>query len=129
MIRADHGYWGAQMIAPYVSEEVAWAVQISPGAALFRRRGVGYTYPEDYDRFFGPDYLPPEYIRKIPRRRATHRWYMTARLVTINDIYSFDDNARSIPEIFTDIIGRNFREPQRRAGLRQLARSRICGAR
>ena len=24
LIRADHGYWGAQMIAPYVSEEVAW---------------------------------------------------------------------------------------------------------
>ncbi len=25
LIRSDHGYWGAQMIAPYVSEEVAWA--------------------------------------------------------------------------------------------------------
>src|SRR5687767_4022493 len=27
LIRADHGYWGEQMIAPYVSEEVAWAVK------------------------------------------------------------------------------------------------------
>ena len=25
LIRSDHGYWGAQMIAPYVSEEIAWA--------------------------------------------------------------------------------------------------------
>src|SRR6185312_4088207 len=25
-IRCDHGYWGAQMIEPYVEEEVAWAV-------------------------------------------------------------------------------------------------------
>ena len=27
LIRTDHGYWGAQLIAPYVDEEVAWAVQ------------------------------------------------------------------------------------------------------
>jgi hypothetical protein len=26
-IRADHGYWGAQMVAPYVEEEVAWAIR------------------------------------------------------------------------------------------------------
>ena len=37
LLRTDHGYWGAQMIAPYVSEEVAWAVQVPPGAALLRR--------------------------------------------------------------------------------------------
>ena len=27
LLRTDHGYWGAQLIAPYVAEEVAWAVQ------------------------------------------------------------------------------------------------------
>jgi hypothetical protein len=26
-IRSDHGYWGGQMIAPYVDEEIAWAVR------------------------------------------------------------------------------------------------------
>jgi hypothetical protein len=26
LVRPDHGYWGAQLIAPYVDEEVTWAV-------------------------------------------------------------------------------------------------------
>ena len=26
-IRTDHGYWCAQMIAPYVDEEIAWAIE------------------------------------------------------------------------------------------------------
>ena len=38
LMRTDHGYWGAQLIAPYVSEEIAWAVQLPPAAALLRRR-------------------------------------------------------------------------------------------
>src|ERR1700746_161996 len=25
-IRADHGYWGAQLVEPYVEPEVAWAI-------------------------------------------------------------------------------------------------------
>jgi predicted HD phosphohydrolase len=24
LLSANHGYWGAQMVAPYVDEEVAW---------------------------------------------------------------------------------------------------------
>src|SRR5690349_23160482 len=27
-IRCDHGYWGAQMIEPYVDEEVAWSIRM-----------------------------------------------------------------------------------------------------
>src|SRR6266404_5277873 len=27
-IRCDHGYWGAQLIEPYVTEEVSWAVRV-----------------------------------------------------------------------------------------------------
>ena len=27
LIRSDHGYWGAQLIEPYVDEEVSWAVR------------------------------------------------------------------------------------------------------
>ena len=26
-IRCDHGYWGAQMIEPYVDEEISWAIR------------------------------------------------------------------------------------------------------
>ncbi len=36
---------------------------------------------------------------------------MTARLVTIYDIYFFDADDSIEPETFNDIIGRNFREP------------------
>ena len=27
LVPANHGYWGAQLVAPYVDEEVAWAIQ------------------------------------------------------------------------------------------------------
>jgi hypothetical protein len=36
---------------------------------------------------------------------------MTSRLVTINDIYSFDPNVTAEFDDFTDIVGRNFRQP------------------
>ena len=26
-IRGDHGYWGAQLVEPYVDEEVSWAIR------------------------------------------------------------------------------------------------------
>jgi len=115
-VRADHGYWGAQMIAPYVDEEVAWAVKYHQPLRYFADEANGYTYPESYHRFFGPDYVPPEYIRRDAEEARNHRWYMTSRLVTIYDIYFFDDPEPIDPEIFTDIIGRNFREPEEGLG-------------
>ena len=53
-LRMDHGYWGAQLIAPYVSEEVAWAVEQHQALRFFADDSVGYAYPEAYVRFFGP---------------------------------------------------------------------------
>jgi hypothetical protein len=116
LIRADHGYWGAQMIAPYVSEEVAWAVQRHQALRYFADESVGYAYPESYHRFFGPDYVPPEYIRRDAEQARAHRWYMTSRLVTLYDIYFFDKSPPIDPEIFTDIIGRHFRQPEEGLG-------------
>jgi hypothetical protein len=111
LIRSDHGYWGAQLIAPYVDEEVAWAVQYHQPLRYFADEAAGYAYPESYNAFFGPDYVPPEYIRRDAEHARGHRWYMTARLVTMYDIYFFDDSPVPDPERFTDIIGRHFREP------------------
>jgi hypothetical protein len=116
LIRVDHGYWGAQLIAPYVSDEVAWAVQNHQALRYFADESVGYSYPQEYVRFFGADYQPPEYIRKAHEAARNHRWYMTSRLVTLNDKYAFDDNVAIDPEIFTDIIGRHFREPREGLG-------------
>ncbi len=116
LIRTDHGYWGAQMIAPYVSEEIAWAVQYHQALRYFADEAVGYSYPESYARFFGPDYVPPDYIRRDAEMAREHRWYMTSRAVTLYDIYFFQDTPVPDPELFTDIIGRNFRQPEEGLG-------------
>jgi hypothetical protein len=111
LLRSDHGYWGAQLIAPYVSEEIAWAVKYHQALRYFADDSVGYAYPESYIRFFGPDYQPPEYIRRDAEVARAHSWYMSSRLVTLYDIYFFEKSAPIDPEIFTDVIGRCFREP------------------
>jgi hypothetical protein len=116
LIRTDHGYWGAQLIAPYVSEEIAWAVKHHQALRYFADESVGYQYPPEYVRFFGADYQPPEYIRQANDYARKHRWYMTSRLVTLNDKYAFDAAVEIDAEIFTDIIGRHFREPREGLG-------------
>lgn len=111
LLRADHGYWGAQMIAPYVDEEVAWAVERHQALRFFADESVGYGYPEAYLRYFGPDYRPPAYIRQAHDEARAHRWYMSARMITLYDVYSFADEAPVGPEAFEDLVGRHFRQP------------------
>ncbi|HWK55132.1 MAG TPA: HD domain-containing protein [Hyphomicrobiales bacterium] len=111
LIRPDHGYWSAQMIAPYVDEEVAWAVKYHQALRYFPDPKVGYAYPESYYRFFGRNYEMPEYLRRDGEYAMTHKWYMTARLVTMYDIYFFEDKASIEPEYFNEVIGRAFRQP------------------
>jgi hypothetical protein len=116
LLRTDHGYWGAQMIAPYVSEEVTWAVEKHQALRYFADEAAGFRYPDAYNQFFGPDFKPPEYLQKAHREARNHRWYMTSRMITIYDVYAFQDNVDIDPEIFTDIIGRHFREPEEGLG-------------
>src|ERR1700759_4926249 len=92
VLPANHGYWGAQLVGPYVDEEVAWAIQKHEALRYFADESVGYNYPQAYIDYFGPDYRPPEYIRREAESERKHRWYMTSRLLTINDIYSFDQD-------------------------------------
>jgi hypothetical protein len=116
LISSDHGYWGAQMIAPYVDEEVAWAVEKHEALRYFADESVGYVYPEAYKDYFGADYNPPDYIHREHEAARAHRWYMTSRLITINDIYSFDPNAEIAFAEFEDVVGRNFRQPSQGLG-------------
>ncbi len=51
-IRADHGYWGAQLVEPYVDEEVAWAIRVHQALRFFPDESVGYEYPDAYRRMF-----------------------------------------------------------------------------
>ncbi len=118
LLRSHHGHWGAQLVAPYVSEEVAWAIRQHEVFRFFPDPAVGYDYPQAYDAFFGADYRPPEHVRHAYRQARSHRWYMTARLVTLNDLYTFDfdpDEAIDISE-FEDELGRCFRQPREGLG-------------
>src|SRR5205085_5255203 len=45
-----------------------------------------------------------------------HKWYMEPRLVTVNDLYAFDPNAKVSIEPFEDIIGRHFKQPKEGLG-------------
>lgn len=109
-IRGDHGYWGEQMLAPYVDAEVAWAIRVHQALRFYPDESVGYTYPDLY-RAFGEDYRPDPYIEQEYQQARKHRWYMTARILTMNDVYSFDPDVVVPLEDFTDILGRNFRQP------------------
>ena len=111
LLSANHGYWGAQLVAPYVEEEVAWAIEKHEALRYFPDESVGYRYPEAYIGYFGADYHPPEYIRREHEAARRHRWYMTSRLITINDIYSFDPDVVVDFDEFEDVVGRNFRQP------------------
>jgi len=112
----DHGYWGAQLIAPYVDEEVAWAVRYHQALRFFPDLNVGYEYPQAYIDLFGQDYKPEPYIYADYEYAKNHKWYGMARLITLNDLYSFDLNATVDLEIFTDIVGRHFRQPKEGLG-------------
>lgn len=112
LIRMDHGYWGAQLIAPYVDEEVAWAVKYHQALRYTPDPKVNYEYPELYLKLFGEDYEPPEYIKQDAAYAMQHPWYMTARYITLYDLYFFDELEEPVTvEFFDDIIARNFRQP------------------
>ena len=115
-IRSDHGYWGSQLIAPYVDEEVSWAIRAHQSLRFFPDESVGYAYPEMYVRLFGEGFEPEPYIKRDYEKARKHKWYMTARMICVNDIYAFDPNAHPVMDDFVDIIGRNFRQPEEGLG-------------
>jgi hypothetical protein len=115
-IQADHGYWGAQLLEPYVDEEITWAIRMHQALRFYPDESVGYTYPEQYVRNFGPDYKPEPYIEAAYKAALKHKWYMTSRFITVNDLYSFDPNVEVHLEDFVDILGRNFRQPEEGLG-------------
>ena len=115
-IRGDHGYWGAQLVEPYVDEEVTWAIRAHQVLRFYPDEAVGYEYPQSYVAMFGQDYQVDPYIEEDYKRMRAHRWYMSGRQITMNDIYSFDPNLHVELDEFTDIIGRNFKQPSQGLG-------------
>jgi len=115
-IRGDHGYWGAQLVEPYVDEEVTWAIRAHQVLRFYADDSVGYEYPQSYIKAFGADYQPDPYVEEDYKRMRNHKWYMSGRMITVHDIYSFDPEAKVELEEFTDVIGAHFRQPSQGLG-------------
>ena len=92
--------------------------QVSPGPAVLRGRfGRLRVSRHVQPHLRAVDYEPDEYIKKDYEFARNHRYYMEARLVTVNDQYAFDENQREIGiEEFTDVIGRQFKQPKEGLG-------------
>ena len=110
-IRSDHGYWGAQLVEPYVDEEVSWAIRVHQALRFFPDEAAGYAYPDTYRTLFGDDYRPEPYVVAEYERARKHKWYMSARMICVNDLYSFDPDVHVELEQFEDVVGRQFRDP------------------
>lgn len=115
-IRTDHGYWAAQLVAPYVDEETAWAIQYHQALRYFAAPEYDYAYPQFYYEVFGEDFVVEPYIARAASYAKNHRWYDSAMQVVINDLYAFDPHKKVELEEFTDIIGRNFKQPEEGLG-------------
>lgn len=112
----DHGYWCAQLVRPYVDEEVAWAIEKHQALRFFPDPEYDYEYPEAYIRLFGDDYVPEPYLKEEHDRAKNHKWYGSSREITVNDVYAFDPDITVDVEDFTDIIGRHFKQPKEGLG-------------
>jgi hypothetical protein len=111
LIKVDHGWWGAQLIEPYVDERVSWGIRYHAPLRFYPDESVGYEYPEMYNRIFGEDYVPEPYIKQAYEHAKGHAYYMEARLITLNDTYAFEEGKQVSLDQFVDIIGRNFKQP------------------
>ena len=111
LIKADHGWWGAQLYEPYGNERISWGIRYHGALRFYPDDSVGYSYPDLYNRIFGEDYVPPDYIVQAYEYALSHRWYMESRLVTVNDLYAFEEGVELTIDPFVEIIGRNFKSP------------------
>ncbi len=116
LIKVDHGWWGAQLVEPYVSPKVSWAIRYHQALRFYPDPSVGYEYPELYNRIFGKDYVPMPYIKATYEEARKHKWYMEARMITVHDLYAFDPTMKVSMDPFIDIIGRHFKQPKEGLG-------------
>jgi hypothetical protein len=116
MIRVDHGWWGAQMYEPYVSDKVAFAIRYHQALRFYEDKEHGYEYPDLYRRIFGSDYTPEPYIEQTYQMVRRHKWYLEPRMVTVNDLYAFEPGVNPTFGQFTDIVGRHFKQPKEGLG-------------
>ena len=107
----------------------AWAIRYHQALRFYPDESVGYTYPEQYVRNFGPDYKPEPYIEQAYKEALKHKWYMTSRQICVNDLYAFDPNVSVQLEDFEDMLGPQLPASPRRAWASTAAPWRTCGER
>ena len=49
-------------------------------------------------------------------RAKNHKWYMSARMICVNDLYAFDPDVVIEWEQFEDVLGRHFKQPSEGLG-------------
>jgi len=116
LMKTDHGYWGAQLYAPYVPEKTSFAIKYHQALRFFEDQAAGYVYPDLYRSMFGEDYVPPPHIQADYKMVRNHRWYMEPRMVTVNDLYAFEPGVTVSIDPFVDIVGRHFKNPKEGLG-------------
>jgi hypothetical protein len=116
IMRADHGYWGAQLYEPYIPERSAFAIKYHQALRFYADTEAGYEYPDLYRRVFGADYVPAPHVQAAYRQVRAHKWYDAPREVTVSDLYAFDPNAVVTIDPFVDLIGRHFKQPKEGLG-------------
>ena len=116
LVKVDHGWWGAQIVEPYCSERVVFAIRHHQTLRFYPDEKFGYEYPEMYLRMFGEDYKPDAYLEQNYKMVRNHRLYELPRLVTVNDRYAFDASQKVSIDPFVDIIGRQFKQPKEGIG-------------
>ena len=116
LMRADHGFWGAQLYEPYVSDRVAFAIRYHQALRFYADTKAGYEYPALYKRLFGEDYVPEPHVKAAYEYARKHKWYDAPREVTVSDLYAFDPKAVVTIDPFRELIGRHFRQPKEGLG-------------
>lgn len=111
LIRADHGYWAAALIEPYVHPEVTWAVRYHQALRYFAEPEYNYDYPAFYKSAFGEDFVVPAYLQADREHARQHPWYDTAMQVVVNDFYAFEPGVELDLSPFVPLIQDNFRQP------------------
>ena len=129
LMSANHGWWGGQLIEPYVPEETAFAVRYHSALRFFPDSDYGYEYPESYMRTFGEDYVPEPYLQ---------RTYEKVRQPQVVRVFAARNGERPLrvrPEQdgVDRAVHRHHRSPlqaaQGRPGATTTRRRRTCGGR
>jgi hypothetical protein len=116
LIKVDHGYWGAQLYAPYVPEKTAFAIKYHQALRFYSDPKNGYEYPDLYRNMFGEDYVPPPHIEADYKMLKNHKWYLEPRMVTVNDLYAFEPGVTLSMDPFREIVARHFKQPKEGLG-------------